>query len=112
MNGDIVIVVVLGAGAAFDLAQSPGSVGKTFKHVHPDADAIVFESAFENGWNAFVGHQGGSSCERLRVLPRLFIDERATGKQQMRLAADLPANVHGRAGEGFLVGLGLVHTQP
>ena len=87
-------MVVLRAGAALHLAQSPGSVSEAFKHVHPDADAVVFESGLENRGNTLIGHQGGRSGDRLRMLPRLFVDQRAAGKQQMRLAADLLPDVH------------------
>jgi hypothetical protein len=46
------------------------------------------------------------------VLPWLLVDERAAGKQQMRLAANFLPNIHRGAGNGLLVRQGLMHQQP
>ena len=111
LNGDVVVVVVLRAGAALDLAQSPGSVSETFEHIHPDANSVELESALENRRDPRID-QGGCSRSGLLMPPRLLIDQRPTRKQQPTLAANLLPDVHRGTRNRRLVRLGLVHLQP
>ena len=104
--------MILQAAAALHLTQSPGAGREALQHIHPDADVLVFEGGLEDGGHTRIAHERGRAGDGLRVLPRLFLDPRASGKQQVGLLADFLPDIHRGAWSGFLVGQRLVNEQP
>jgi hypothetical protein len=65
-------------------------------------------------WSALAAYcsADGRAGGGLRVLPGLFGDPYALGKQQVGLLADFLPDIHGRAWSGFYVGQRFVNEQP
>lgn len=74
LEGDIVVIVILGTAAALHLAQSPCPMREAFEHVHPDADAVVLEGRLENGGDTLVDHQSRRPGDSLRMPPGRLVD--------------------------------------
>jgi hypothetical protein len=95
LKRNVVDVMILQATAALDLAQPPDPGRKAFQYIYPNADAVMFERGLEDGRNARIRHQGCRAGNGLGVLPRFFGNFDASGEQQMRLTADILADIDG-----------------
>jgi len=104
--------MILESAAALDLTQAPGAGRKALQHIHTGANAIMFEGGLEDGRDACIRHQRSGAGDGRGMLPGLFGDLDAARKQELRLTADLLADIERRAGRRLVVRLRVVDAQP
>jgi len=112
LDRNVVDVMILESAAALDLTQAPGAGRKALQHINTAANAVVFERGLEDGRDARICHQRSVAGDGRGMLPGLFGDLDAARKQELRLTADLLADIERRAGRRLFVRLRVVDAQP